>query len=708
MRMRTRCTPFGLFASCAVVEWGRETSKMEVNPHHQLRRTRLDMQFLCELIQNISSQPYFQTKLFYYPNNSIYKSFDRYRFIEYYIKDNIRYHQISSVKWSEYLETLLQVATNGCRLDDLAKSIVESDISFEEASTFVNQLVSAQLLISELDPNVTGTPILDRIISFLSKHTTEETTEFYATVKTIKNKLEQLDTNVFNSIKSYSDIQEDIKKLEISFEESKLIQTDCFRVFPNAVLSSKVQSSINKIFPLLHKLKPIPQETNIQKFKAAFFEKYESEEKPLAEVLDTERGIGYLESSIANVSTPLVEGISSNFAGTFKITWTPQEALLFRIAHEAMQVQSIEVDLANYEEDIMKLEANTNEFPASMSVSFKVIEAENDQCKIFFGGAFGPSAVNLIGRFADGHQPINKIVNDIANQEASFYRKQQIELAEIAHLPESRTGNILFRPSFRKYEIPYLASSILEKDNQLDASDLMISIKNDEVTLRSKKLNKRVLPRLGNAHAYEFQALPIYQFLADLQFQNINNSLGFGWGTLKAEFTFLPRVTYRGIILSAAEWNFSEKEVKNLGANTESTLKVWKEKYKMPELVLLVEGDNELLINLKDSLSVNVLLAEAKKAKRIILKEFLFSKDKSLIQNEKAGPYTNEFIAFLLKDESSSSVVKPLPKILLFRGNFLLELLGYILKSTADIKLQIKLSLNIYCHFQKLWRRKEN
>jgi len=227
-----------------------------------------------------------------------------------------------------------------------------------------------------------------------------------------------------------------------------------------------------------------------------------------------------------------------------------------------------------------------------------------------------------------------------------------------AHLPESRTGNILFRPSFRKYEIPYLANSMLEKDNQLDVSDLMVSIKNDEVTIRSKKLNKRVLPRLGNAHAYQFKALPIYQFLGDLQFQNINNSLNFDWGELKTEFTFLPRVTYQGIILSTAEWNFLDKEVEKFSVNTETTLATWREKYKVPDLVLLVEGDNELLINLKDPLAVNILLTEAKKAGRLTLKEFLFSKDRPLVQGEKTAPYTNEFIAFLLKEKPNTTVLK--------------------------------------------------
>ncbi|MEO1628555.1 MAG: lantibiotic dehydratase, partial [Bacteroidota bacterium] len=397
------------------------------------------------------------------------------------------------------------------------------------------------------------------------------------------------------------------------------------------------------------------EDNNIEVFKSAFREKYEGEEKPLAEVLDTERGIGYPVGGNANMSTPLIESIGSNFKDTMKIDWTAQEILLFSMAQEAMHSKSMEIDLAKYEKDILKLEANPFPSPASMSAIFKVVEDQNGQARIHFKGAFGPSATTLIGRFADGHQPIQTIVNDIAKHEEVFYQQQQIELAEIAHLPESRTGNILFRPAFRKYEIPYLAGSTLEKDCQLDISDLMVSIKNDEVVIRSKKLNKRVLPRLGNAHNYEFRSLPIYQFLGDLQFQSINNGFYFEWGILKTEFTYLPRVTYQGVILARAQWNFSEREIKKLRANPAATLQAWKEQYQLPDLLVLLEGDNELLINVNDPLSVEILLMESKKSDFVTLLEFLFSTDNPLLKDQNGSTYTNEFIAFLLKKQSGET-----------------------------------------------------
>jgi hypothetical protein len=52
-------------------------------------------------------------------------------------------------------------------------------------------------------------------------------------------------------------------------------------------------------------------------------------------------------------------------------------------------------------------------------------------------------------------------------------------LAEIVHIPESRTGNILRRPILRDYEIAYLSNSGVSRDYTLDINDLM-SIKTTE------------------------------------------------------------------------------------------------------------------------------------------------------------------------------------------------------------------------------------
>ena len=202
-------------------------------------------------------------------------------------------------------------------------------------------------------------------------------------------------------------------------------------------------------------------------------------------------------------------------------------------------------------------------------------------------------------------------------------------MAEIVHLPESRVGNILMRPALREYEIPYLAKSIVPPENQLPLEDLMLSVRKGRLFLRSKKHDTEVLPRLTNAHNYSSGALPIYQFLANMQNQDKRPGVFFRWGPFENTFPFLPRVTYKEVILAPKTWNMSDKDLKQLQQSQHDTALLQKHiddfiiAKALPTYVLLKERDNELLINLKNLTSVQMLLVTVKNKKRFILTEFL-------------------------------------------------------------------------------------
>ena len=132
-------------------------------------------------------------------------------------------------------------------------------------------------------------------------------------------------------------------------------------------------------------------------------------------------------------------------------------------------------------------------------------------------------------------------------------------------MPESRIGNILLRPVLRNYEIPYLGKSAMPVENQIQVADLMVSVKNGKIILRSQKLNKEIIPRLSTAHNYSFNALPVYQFLCDLQTQHFEKSgFGFNWGSLSTSYKFLPRAEYKNVILARAKWQLLKSDLQVL------------------------------------------------------------------------------------------------------------------------------------------------
>lgn len=120
----------------------------------------------------------------------------------------------------------------------------------------------------------------------------------------------------------------------------------------------------------------------------------------------------------------------------------------------------------------------------SFAVMFSLIK-ENEQIKIELENAGGNnSAIDLQGRFAHINKDIFENIQLIAKAEEAD--EPDKIFADIVHLPESRVGNILMRPALHTHQIPYLAKATCKNENAIDINDLMVSVKDGQVILRSK------------------------------------------------------------------------------------------------------------------------------------------------------------------------------------------------------------------------------
>src|SRR5690606_37661797 len=129
--------------------------------------------------------------------------------------------------------------------------------------------------------------------------------------------------------------------------------------------------------------------------------------------------------------------------------------------------------------------------------------------------------------------------------------------AEIVHLPEDRTGNILYRYNTRKYEIPYLGLSSKNPENQILIDDLLIYVENDEIKIRSKKLNKEIMPKLSNAHNFASpQLLQFFIFLCDLYMHKVILGMSLNVFTIIGFLRNTPQIQYKNLILSEQQWRF--------------------------------------------------------------------------------------------------------------------------------------------------------
>ncbi|HEX8351032.1 MAG TPA: lantibiotic dehydratase, partial [Hymenobacter sp.] len=164
VRMSTRCTPYGLFAGCTRGQLAEHTAI--IFSEHPLRtQSRLDMNYVSEIVQHLLATPSLKEQLLYYPNNSLYRVADKYRYVEYQVESKRRTYKLSSVEHSTYLEAIVTAAREGCGFLHLVEIVqaIEPTASEDDAQAFVEQIIDSQILVSELEPTITGAPYLDTL-----------------------------------------------------------------------------------------------------------------------------------------------------------------------------------------------------------------------------------------------------------------------------------------------------------------------------------------------------------------------------------------------------------------------------------------------------------------------------------------------------------------------------------------------------------------
>jgi len=661
-RMSSRCTPFGLFAGCSVGEFGEETDIKLKGSDQNKRHTRLDMNYLVALSQDLITNKKIREQLLFFPNSSIYKAGPQLRYIEYKYFNSRRHHHIVAVDDTEYLAVVLEKASHGASLSQLAALLVDDEITIEEATEFIEELVSSQLLISELEPSVSGPEFLDQICNVLERLQGVE--DILAALKEADKKITAIDQSIGNNPSVYLELSEFLQELDTDFELKFMFQTDMVLENTKNILSTTVVDDIRKGFALLNRMTFPQTTTTLTKFKDAFHERFEEREVPLSTALDVEIGIGYKQDQGAGDVNPLVDNImipgrqSKN--PIMEVRWSSINSYFQDKLIEAFKNDDyiIKID-AN---DFKDYDLNWDDLPDTMSCMIEVLEDKEGEQKIKFTGGGGSSAANLLGRFCHGDPELFKYTQEMVDMEAEM-NKDKI-LAEIVHLPESRVGNILMRPDLRKYEIPYLAKSIKDEEDQLPIDDLMVSVKNhSRVLLRSKKYNKEVVPHLTNAHNYSANSLPIYHYLADMQTQGIRSGVGFGLGPFANEYPFLPRVEYNNLILHDATWNLKKSHIepllkdKNDNEKLKAAIKTLRDSLKIPQYVMLADGDNELLVNFENLTSTRMLLDTVSKRGSFKLTEFLFS-ERGVVK-EGNEYYTNQVVVSFYNDKKLTQSKQP-------------------------------------------------
>lgn len=641
-RMSSRCTPFGLFSGVGLGIFGNENSTMCVNTSQKFRDTKLDMHFLGALSQHLLTIPKIKKNILFFPNSTINKIGKKIRYLEYESKNGKRDYIISSAPFSEELKTIIDFSKDGKTFDQLISTLANDEFSQDDVQEYVEELIDNQVLISELEPNVSGDDFLDILTLILERIEASNVKEILIS---IKNKMIALDLHFGNSDLVYLEIEELIKKLNVSYDQNYLFQTDLY-FDQKKQLSYLWKKELKKGISILNKITEASEQSYLNDFKKAFYKRFENEEIQLSYAMDTEVGIGYRQDLSTLGVHPYVEDLiipSLKQKQKLEIKLNSFQILLNQKLQGALWEKCTLINLVD--EDLEDFDENWDDLQETMSFMTEII-SEGGHEKLYLNHGSG-NAGKLLGRFCSEKSDIRNFVKEISLKEQELHSNKI--LAEIIHLPESRIGNILRRPQIRNYEIPYLGNSTVPKESQISIDDLYLSIRNNKLILRSKRLNKEIVPCLTNAHNYSTNSLPTYHFLCDFSTQDTRSSLLFHWGGLIHIYNFFPRVEYRNIILSKAKWKITLKEINHFASlmNNRKQLmyeiKKWRKKRQIPEWIQWIKSDNTLLINLENSGLVTMFLSSITNEKTVLIEEFL--------KYEKSD-FTNQFVFSIFKSSS--------------------------------------------------------
>jgi lantibiotic biosynthesis protein len=655
LRMCTRPTPFGLFSGCSVGSINPEnTTVLELASRQYYRSaTRLDFDYLFALTSALRCDPMLQVEMRYGWNSSLQRIGTDWHYVESRPLDTGRSHHLIKLGGDEYLNNVLSVTKSGnCRFEDLVAAIRSchgsETLTNEEIDDYLRELINSEILVPNILPSVTGRSALITLLDELSGVPSAKRT--YETLLDIQEHIVAFDCRHLGvDPEEYSVIATHLETLPAKVDRARLLQIDMFKPVISATLGQTVLDEVYSALRVLDKIVPAREPAHLARFRDDFGTRYEDEWVPLAEALDPDAGIGYGQTSSTGGS-PLLRGLA--LAATKDqndINLNKFQAILLQKILDCARTGEDEIELRAA--DFSSFEAADEErLPSSFCVIASLVASSLDALRngnfdLIYKGGYGPSSVRLLGRFCMADPGLDALVRDALREEESH--DPEAVYAEIVYLPEGRIGNVLCRPVLRDYEIVHLGRSGAPADRQLSAEDLIVTVRDGKIVLYSQRLRRRVIPRMSNAHNYGADSVSaIYRFLCDLQNQGGARVPTFDWGGM-AKLSALPRVRMGRVVLARAQWHISTEESESLmdldRHRAFLKLKKLQRDRRLPRWVWLAEGDNTLLVDFDNPLSVDAFLHVLRRSREAILVEMYPQGDVTCVTGPE-GVYEHELL----------------------------------------------------------------
>lgn len=608
-RMSRRCTPFGAFAGFGVGQIGDGETRLAAPDVSDWRRiARIDQAIVskmhAELLSGEGSGDLirrFEVEL----NTSLWRAFDGYRYVETVRNGDWIHYDLSRIPQTKAIDTVHELLCDGPRkTSELAEALAKTLGSDpESAAAFVERLVREQFLEYRPRISVTGDDVVSSFVRELSD---------LASGHPAVDALHSANAALLDAQGGAAPTEHYRRAMSCLWESypkadpSKAIQVDLHIPGHDLHLS---RAFVDGVLRTVERLAPIltrgPEE--MSGFAADFERRYGDNAIPLLEVLDGDLGMGFGDATMLH--TPMLSGIP--FGGIRpdrRVEFREADAFFLSRTLHAVAAGDTWIDLTDGE--VEKFAGAPAPLPSTASLMGVVECDEAGPCGFILLGAFGPPAALLLGRLAFGSPELTDKLRGFI--ETAETRSDAI-IAEFAHLPDGRVGNVILRPVLRRHEIPYLGSSGADAEAQIAPNDLEVFCRQGVVRLWSRAHSCEVLPRISNAHNTDTPLnVPLYRFIGALQRQG-EPMFGWQWGPILDSLPFLPGVRHRNVTVARPRWRLRPHETKDLGESGEAALDGFLLRRSIPHRIRLRQGDNYLELDLSHRLDRSLFVDEARR-----------------------------------------------------------------------------------------------
>jgi hypothetical protein len=296
VRMTSRATPFGLFASISLGRVG--SGVFEIGPRETLRRrTWLDLGYVYPLVAQAVASREARSALNYVPNSTLISTDDGWRYVEETVEKDRRRRDLVRVQPSDILDRVLTSAPQCSEFRGLDRRDHESGSRCRARRcgripqpAHRQPAVGANVGADAYWAGPCSAP--DSNVGVVTQRSCHSTVDLQQAARSLQEIDRQGTSNHCSA--AYRTATPHLLGLLAGADEKHLFHVDLRRDAPELGLPASVTPQVLRAVEVLHRTTPAPwPAAPLAEFRRRFTERYGDRDVPLMEALDEDTGIGF-------------------------------------------------------------------------------------------------------------------------------------------------------------------------------------------------------------------------------------------------------------------------------------------------------------------------------------------------------------------------------------------------------------------------------